>query len=286
MATGGPTFNQWLREAKIDRQKLSPDRIAVLEASFLFVQHCGGDYYSRRVLSHFLLNCESGLQVSQIARILGVSRSTASEQQNISSKEMIQIAHHRMAGRPHGNLLARYAGPIAQFLITHPKASRLDILDFIERTWQVRTSTVALYHFLKKYGLDRAQRSLAAAAERSAGGPEVVQVAGWIEANLAVPRAEFFCPDGVRGGVPPPADCVEMALDRAGVLPRRLWLLVPGAVDQRLRLGDRARANVPSRSDGGFGIRFVDGRMAMLVASFGGRLASPSGLVPSSASAA
>ena len=202
MATAGPTFNQWLREAKIDRQKLSPDLIAVLEASFRFVQRCGGDYYSRRMLSHFLLHCESGLQVSQIARILGVSRSTASEQQNISSKEMIQIAHHRMAGQPHGThgkLLARYAGPIAQFLITHPKASRLDILDFIERTWQVRASTVALYHFLKKYGLDRAQRSLAAAAERSAGGPEVVQVAGSIEANLPVPRAEFFCPDGALG---------------------------------------------------------------------------------------
>ncbi len=107
---------------------------------------------------------------------------------------MIQIAHHRMAGRPHGKLLARYAGPIAQFLITHPKASRLDILDFIERTWQVRASTVALYHFLKKYGLNRAQRSLAAAAERSAGGPEVVEVAGSIEANLPVPRAEFFLP--------------------------------------------------------------------------------------------
>ena len=55
MATDGPTFNQWLREAKIDRQKLSPDLIAVLEASFRFVQRCGGDYYSRRVLSHFLL---------------------------------------------------------------------------------------------------------------------------------------------------------------------------------------------------------------------------------------
>ena len=141
MATAGPTFNQWLREAKINRQKLSPDLIAVLEASFRFVQRCGGDYYSRRMLSHFLLHCESGLQVSQIARILGVSRSTASEQQNISSKEMIQIAHHRMAGQPHGThgkLFARYAGPIAQFSITHPKASRLDILDFIERTWQVR----------------------------------------------------------------------------------------------------------------------------------------------------
>lgn len=194
MAADGPTFDQWLRGAKIRRQRLSPDQIALLEASFRFVQCSGGDYYSRRVLSHFLLHCHSGLKVAEIARVLGISRSTASEQQSVSSKEMVQAAHHRMAGRPHGKLLPRYAGPIAQFLITHPKASRWDILDFIERTWEVRVSTVALYHFMKKYGLDRAQRSLASAAEASAAGPAVVQAATSPEANLPVPQAEFFLP--------------------------------------------------------------------------------------------
>ena len=34
--------------------------------------------------------------------------------------------------------------------IDHPKASRWDILNFIERTWKVCVSTVALYHFMKK----------------------------------------------------------------------------------------------------------------------------------------
>jgi hypothetical protein len=79
-------------------------------------------------------------------------------------------------------------------LITHPKASRLDVLDFIERTWEVRASTVALHHFLKKYGLDRAQRSLAAAAEEEAAGPEAVPAAGASPPSLPVPRAEFFLP--------------------------------------------------------------------------------------------
>ena len=105
-----------------------------------------------------------------------------------------------MAGRPHGKLLARYAGPIAQFLITHPKASRLDILDFIERTWEVRASTVALYHFMKKYGLDRAQRSLASAAEEAAAGPEGVPVEGSVggEATRAA-GGIFFAPTQYAG---------------------------------------------------------------------------------------
>ena len=189
MATDGPTFDRWLREAKIDRERVTPEQIALLEAGFRFICGCEGDYYSRRVLSHFLLRCQSGLKVAQIARFVGISRATASKQQHVSSKEMVQVAHHRMAGRPHGKMLPRYAGPIAQFLITHPKASRWDILDFIERTWKVRVSTVALYRFMKKYGLDRAQRSLASAA-----GVEIISAEGAAEENLPVPREEFFLP--------------------------------------------------------------------------------------------
>lgn len=195
MATDGPTFDRWLRDAKIARGRLSAEQLAVLEAGYRFLDRCGRDYYSIRLLSHFLLHAQVGLKVAQVARLAGVSRPTASQQQGLSSKEVVQAAHHRMAGRSHGRLLPRYAGPIAQFLITHPKASRLDILDFIEATWKVRVSTVALWKFLKKYGLDRAQRSLASQPEdASAGEPRVIEAGGVPEAVTPSPPAEFFLP--------------------------------------------------------------------------------------------
>jgi hypothetical protein len=99
--------------------------------------------------------------------LLGISRPTASRQQGLSSKQAIQAAHHRMAGRPHGKLLPRYAGPIAEFILTHPDATRFDTLDFIHRTWGVHVSTVALFHFCKKFGLDRAARAEATTAKPS-----------------------------------------------------------------------------------------------------------------------
>jgi hypothetical protein len=77
-----------------------------------------------------------------------------------------------MAGRPHGKLLPRYAGPIAEFVLSHPDASRHDTLDFIERTFGVRVSTVALHHFLKRYGLDRASRAAALATTNEAAAVE------------------------------------------------------------------------------------------------------------------
>jgi hypothetical protein len=163
-------FAQWLCQAQIVEQRLTVEQRGLLQHVFAFRQECGDDYYSSRLLSHFLLHCHSGLKVAQIARLVGFSRPTASHQQGVSSKEAIQAAHHRMAGRPHGKLLPRYAGPIAEFILSHADATRYDILDFIERTWGVRVSTVALHHFCKKYGLDRATRAEATAPRPNAEG--------------------------------------------------------------------------------------------------------------------
>jgi hypothetical protein len=169
-ATAG-AYAQWLSTAQIAEERLTAGQHGLLQAAFAFRQRCGDDYYSNRLLSHFLLHCDARLQVAQIARLVGVSRPTASNQQGVSSKEAVQAAHHRMAGRSHGKLLPRYAGPIAEFILTHSDATRYDIIDFIERTWNVRVSTVALHHFCKKFGLDRATRAAATAPQPSAERP-------------------------------------------------------------------------------------------------------------------
>ena len=70
MVTEGSTFEQWLKDAKVPRHALSPQQLAVLQAAFGFLQRCGYDYYSLRMLSHFLLNCDVGLKVEQVARRL------------------------------------------------------------------------------------------------------------------------------------------------------------------------------------------------------------------------
>jgi len=184
MVTQPGTVTQWLTQATITPERLTVEQHAVLQAAWRFRQRVGADYYSTRLLSHFLLHCGAGFQVAQVARLLALSRPTASRQQGLSSKEVVQAAHHRLAGRPHGNLLARVAGPLAEFILTHPDASRYATLDFIERTWGVRVSTVALFKFLKKYGLDRASRAaaLATANPESATAPPDAGPAGLVPA--------------------------------------------------------------------------------------------------------
>ena len=183
--TTDTTFPQWLSQAQIADNRLSSAQRGLLQAAFAFRQHCGQDYYSTRLLSHFLLHCNSGLKVAQIARLVDFSRPTVSRQRGLSSKEAVQAAHHRLTGRPHGKLLPRYAGPIAEFILTHPDATRYDMLDFIERTWNVRVSTVALHHFCKKFGLDRASRATATAPK-----PTVERIAAEPRATDSVPPSQ------------------------------------------------------------------------------------------------
>ena len=107
MAEDAVRFTDWLTNAHVCAERLTPAQRHLLEAAFHFRQHQGTDYYSTRLLSHFLLHCGSGLKVTHIARLLGLDRSTASRQQGLSAKQAIQLAHHRMDGRPYGKLLPR-----------------------------------------------------------------------------------------------------------------------------------------------------------------------------------
>jgi len=155
MVTDGESFDDWIAQARISPRFQSPEHLAVLHAVFAFLQEVGDDYASKRLVTHFLLHCQLGWKIAQVARLVGVTRSTASRQNQLSSRQVVREIQHRLSGRPYGKLLPRYAGPVAQFLVTHPEATRDELLDFMEATWNIRVSLTALHHFLHKYGLDR-----------------------------------------------------------------------------------------------------------------------------------
>lgn len=207
MAKDGEEFEKWLKDANIPQGRLSPEQVTVLRKAFAFLENRGRDYTSVRMVAHFLLHCELGLKKVQIARLLNVTPATVWRQNKLSSREVVREIQHRLAGRPYGKLLPRYAGPIAEFLLTHPEATRSDVLDFIERTWQIQVTVVALHNFLKTYGLDRASRVAATTAAEPVTADPAISEQALIEV-LGEPAApgqplpalpqDFFWPHPVR----------------------------------------------------------------------------------------
>jgi hypothetical protein len=213
MAIATEDYVAWLEQADIPAQRRTPQLDALLEAVFRFRQCQGNDYYSTRLLSHFLLHCDCGLKVAQIARLVGIARPTASKQQGMSSKAAIQQAHHRMDGRSHGKLLPRYAGPIAAFLLSHPKARQAELIDFVAQTFGERVTRIALYKFLKKYGLHH----IAEPAEPEPADPAVGRLT---DPPLESPAATTL----------PPANTTAAPLEPLTATPLATTLAPPPAV--------------------------------------------------------
>jgi hypothetical protein len=227
------SFEEWVGEADIPDCRLTPEVLAVLRAAFRFYQHRGTDYYSRRLLCHFLLHSDCGLKIAQVARLTGFGRATASRNHGLSSKEFVQSAHQRLLGRVHGKLRPRYAGPVAQFLAEHPQATHYDTLDFLERSLGVSVSLPALHTFLTTYGLDRAtRRGASALAHADPGGvsadapPNPEFNAGSTDPPAPVVPATAVVPPAAGQPVPlPPPACRLASTQFAGA-----FLLLPDAL--------------------------------------------------------
>jgi hypothetical protein len=213
MAVALDDFTAWIDQADIPASYRTAELDALLAAVFRFRQQQGSDYYSTRLLSHFLLHADTGLKVAHIARLLGISRPNASKQQKLSSKQVVIAAHHRLDGRPHGKLLPRFAGPIAAFLLGHPDASRADVLDFIHHTFGVQVSRIALYKFLKKYGLQGVSKAVPSAAQANAEDTTDtdagVSVAATEAASGIAPTTGHALPERINPA--PPAPVIELA---------------------------------------------------------------------------
>src|SRR5262245_27441247 len=122
MAASTEALSAWLTQAQIPEGPLAPAQRGLLRAACRFRQQQGTGSYPTRSLGHFLLHCQSERKVAQTARLLGISRPTASRQQALTAKQAIQQAHPRLDGRPYGKLLPRYAGPLAAYLFRPPQA--------------------------------------------------------------------------------------------------------------------------------------------------------------------
>ena len=149
--------------------RLTAEQRGLLQAAFAFRHRCGEDYYSSRLLSHFPAALRVWTQ-GRTDRSLGRRQPAHSlaAARNLFQRGGASSAATAWPVGPTANCCRGFAGPIAEFILTHADASRFDILDFIEHSpGAMRVSTVALHHFCKKFGLDRATRAEATAPQPS-----------------------------------------------------------------------------------------------------------------------
>ena len=132
-----------------------------------------------------------------------------------------------MAGVTHEQLaVARvYSTAMLELAQAQGEADSLreELLDFIARTWEFRVSKVALWEFLKKYGLDRASLDAArqAAAHEEEKCPAIQSLDAPSSGGLVpVVGDEFFWPHPVCRGLPAVAPSAFLARNGRRLLQR------------------------------------------------------------------
>ena len=257
----------------------------LLQCAFAFRQRCGSDYYSSRLLSHFLLHCDPdsrsrrspacSASAGRPAPISKAFRPRRSSRQPTTAWPAGRRQTPATLCRPHRRIPA---DPGRRHPLGSPRLHR----SHLGRT----RSTVALYHFLKKFGLDRH----AGACHRTRPAPSSRRPSSQRPSQTPAPAPSTCRPSRAGSMRSRPASRCHcrrpLFLDRtqyagaflllppspglvghsSAVLHRRVRRLEARPVDQHLRLGRWSGTDLSSGRDGGCGVRTLDRRQTLPVA--------------------
>jgi hypothetical protein len=109
----------------------------------------------RRVLGYFLAHCGMDLGSTLIGTLIGVSdravRATRSQSAPTFWEHLSQPA--RCPPPPPPKLGPEHAGPVAKYLVEHPRAKAPQILQFLAEELGVTMDRLTLRRYLARYGL-------------------------------------------------------------------------------------------------------------------------------------
>ena len=284
MATTIDTFTDWLAQAGIVAARLTAQQEAVLQAAFRFRQSQGDRLLLHPPAQPLPPALRLRARSPPVARLLG----DQPPHRFPPARALLQAGHPASPpshGRP---ALRQTVAPLRRahcsvplpLIPTPPRRP----LDFIDPTFGVRVSRVALHKFLKKYGLDQSGLPPARAGGGSDPGPgrrsrRPPQRRSPAAAPAACRRPPFLGTHALRRRVPVDGPGPRLVGRGPGASPTTTARLTARPVDQRLRPRRRPGTHLASRRHGRCRLRPVDRRPPLPVPACRRRLAAPSAVV-------
>jgi hypothetical protein len=143
----------WARTHSIDTTRFDLGQLWLIFFALRVVAALGDIPGLRRLLGYFLALSKLELGSQAIAAIIGVSDRAVRNAQALTPAEMLHSVQHPVGGHRKPKLEAHHSGPIAKFLVDHPRARVQDVLDFISRDIGVTIDRLTLRRYIERYGL-------------------------------------------------------------------------------------------------------------------------------------
>jgi hypothetical protein len=107
----------------------------------------------RRLVGYFLAHAGMGFGSTFIAALLEVSDRAIRYTNACTAEEIVDGIRNPVRGHRAPKLGPEQAGPLAKYLLEHPRAKVRDILEFVTNEFGVTMDRLTLRRYLARYGL-------------------------------------------------------------------------------------------------------------------------------------
>lgn len=131
---------------------LGPQRV-LLEAAVRFVATVAGHPIMTRLAAFFLLHARMGLSTAQVGAAIGRTDRAMRFVQALSAQELVESIWRELGRHRTPKLLPEHAGPIAKYLVEHPRSTAEEVMGFIRSAFDISVDRQTLRRFSTTYNL-------------------------------------------------------------------------------------------------------------------------------------
>jgi hypothetical protein len=163
MATGTETtqanespqdaWARWQCEHAVLLERATGPQRVLLEATVRFVAVIAAQPILLRVAAYFLLHAGMGLTLVQVGAAVGRTDRAMHTVRALAPRELLDSIWAELGRHRQPRLHAEHAGPIAKYLVDHPRCTQSEVVAFIARELSVEIEVQTLRRFLESYGL-------------------------------------------------------------------------------------------------------------------------------------
>jgi hypothetical protein len=152
--TAQDAWVRWQREhADVLARVTRPQQI-LLEAAVRFVAVIAAQPILLRVAAFFLLHADMGLTPAQVGAAVGRTDRAMRTVQALGVRDVLDSIWAELGRHRQPKLHPEHAGPIAKYLVDHPRCTQPEVAEFIAAELSIVVDTQTLRRFLDAYGLN------------------------------------------------------------------------------------------------------------------------------------
>ncbi len=157
----------WQREHGDVMARATEPQRNLLEAAVRFVAVIAAQPVLLRIAAFFLLHAGMGLTPAQVGAAVGRTDRAMRTVQALGAREVLDSIWAELGRHRQPKLHPEHAGPIAKYLVEHPRCTQPEVAEFIAAELSIVVDTQTLRRFLDAYSLDVLRPA------RAAGGGDV-----------------------------------------------------------------------------------------------------------------